>query len=172
MKKIKLSGKRGIGKFALVDDEDYEELRRYKWNFAPNGYAVRDIRINGIRTKTSMHRDVNKTIAGLLTDHINGNKLDNRRENLRSCTAGQNICNSKKRNGSTYKYKGVYKDIRKTKTYWRARINIDGKQIFYPAKDELDAALKYNQLALKHYGKFARLNVIKNDFTDQEASHV
>jgi hypothetical protein len=75
MKKIPLTQ----GKFAIVDDEDFEYLNRWKWYFAPVGYATRgDGHGRGNRTVVYMHRVVNKTTGGLVTDHINRNKLDNR----------------------------------------------------------------------------------------------
>jgi hypothetical protein len=78
------------GKFALVDDEDFEWLNQYKWRLR-NGYAGRDSSILlGPRRNILMHREVAGTPEGLFTDHANGNKLDNRRCNLRICNKSQN----------------------------------------------------------------------------------
>lgn len=76
------------GKFAIVDEEDYEWLSQWKWRLG-NGYAVRSIN----RKTTGMHRVINQTPEGLETDHINRNKLDNRKSNLRSATRSANSKN-------------------------------------------------------------------------------
>lgn len=94
MKTILLSD----GSEAIVDDEDYEELKKYRWHNV-KGYAVTTPKYgygrNGTKTKTiQMHRIVNKTPEGLVTDHKNHNKLDNRKENLRSVTQAENVQNS------------------------------------------------------------------------------
>ena len=77
------------GKFALVDDEDYEWLSQWKWYCSTTGYAVR-----GCKNRILyMHREIAKTKPGMLTDHINRNKLDNRKENLRFCSHRENMKN-------------------------------------------------------------------------------
>ncbi len=97
MKKIPLTQ----GKFALVDDEDFEYLNQWKWKFL-SGYAARK---KGKKT-IYMHRLVNNTLDNKSTDHINMNKSDNRKENLRSSTSSQNKFNRDSMGGSS-KYKGV-----------------------------------------------------------------
>lgn len=93
MKEIHLTGKRGG--VALVDDEDYEALMGFKWNHAQNGYAYR-YTFNP-RRNILMHREIMNPEPGLEVDHINGNKLDNRRANLRVCDRRTNATNSGKR---------------------------------------------------------------------------
>ena len=83
------------GKQAIVDDDDYEELNQFKW-YSNNGYVCRAIKINGVYKTIPLHRTVNKTPIGLETDHINRNKLDNRKSNLRSVS--RSINNFNKRN--------------------------------------------------------------------------
>ena len=88
------------GKVALVDDEDYEELMKYKWyaRKAPNGlwYAVRSVHLSGGRWKRiSMHRFLMAGDSPLEVDHINGDGLDNRRANLRLVTKSGNQRNRK-----------------------------------------------------------------------------
>ena len=108
MKKIKLTK----GKYALVDDADFSRLNQWKWCYNENGYATRGThkRINGERISInySMHRLINKTPDNLFTDHINRNKLDNRKSNLRTITHQQNCFNLSpgKRNKSGCR--GVY----------------------------------------------------------------
>lgn len=96
------------GKFAIVDDEDYEILKGYAWLYSC-GYAVRNaLRIDQVKLSTiSMHRVIAKTPGPLLTDHKNGNKLDNRKENLRICTFSENFFNQGPHKDNLTGYKGV-----------------------------------------------------------------
>lgn len=155
------------GKEAIIDDEDFEYLNQWKWCFikciSGGGYASRSIR-NGKKTTTIlMHRLINKTVANFDTDHINGNKLDNRKHNLRTTTRSQNKMNSKKR--ENVKYKGVsilkVKDTNNTYTYIRAQIRINNKGIhlgYYSTQEE--AALAYNYAAKHYFGEYAKLNIL------------
>ena len=96
-----------------------------------------------------------ETPKGMDTDHINGNTLDNRRCNLRVCTRERNTGNQKPLRGITSKFKGVC--WVKARSKWR--VAISGKFIGEYIS-ELDAAKAYNEAAKKHFGEFARLNVI------------
>jgi hypothetical protein len=142
------------GKVAIVDDEDFEYLNRWTWHYC-TGYAKRIIDINGKRKRIRMHRAVLDTPDGIETDHINRNKLDNRKENLRYCTRAENMRNVCTRGNNLSGYKGVGWNLGK----WRSRITIDGKRIclgrFVNVKD---AAQAYNKSAKEHYGEFAYLN--------------
>lgn len=86
MAKIPLYGKRGIGKYALVDDEDVEKVAGIRWHVSDMGYAVN----RSGKNTTRMHRVINNTPDGLVTDHKNHNQLDNRKFNLRTITASEN----------------------------------------------------------------------------------
>ena len=95
------------GKFALIDDEDYDWLMQWKWVYS-NGYAFRWSKGGKkYRKGTFMHRMICNTSVGMLTDHINGNKLDNRRSNLRICTASDNQANRIKLHKTSSSFKGV-----------------------------------------------------------------
>lgn len=98
MKHITLSQ----GKFAIVDDLDFEWLNQWKWTYDSHGYAYR--RDYKADKKIYMHREILRPEPGLITDHINRNKLDNRRLNLRAVTKLQNNRNHglSKRNKSGY----------------------------------------------------------------------
>lgn len=99
MAKIPLFGKLGLGKYALVDDEDVERVAGTKWHVSDSGYAV-----NRYKGKTlRMHRLINETPDGLVTDHINHNRLDNRKKNLRAVTQKENVRNCSGRKHSVYK---------------------------------------------------------------------
>lgn len=158
MKKIELTQ----GKFTIVDEADYAELNKFNWHYA-GGYARRNMRLpNGKRKIVFLHRELMQTPEGYETDHINGDRLDNRRENLRIVTKNQNQRNTKPRKG-TSEYKGVsyYKSKRHKTGYWVARIQVDGKvkRLGY-FKTEKEAAIAYNKAAKAHYGEYARLNEV------------
>jgi hypothetical protein len=98
-------------------------------------------------------------LPGLQVDHINGNTLDNRKFNLRICTAAENTKNTKLKSSNTSGYKGVAWHTGTNK--WRAYIVLDNRQKhlgLFKTKEE--AALSYNEAALKYHKSFARLNNI------------
>lgn len=151
MKTIKLKN----GEEALVDDEDYEELNKYRW-FCSNGYVVRG-RYSRETKKTSsvrIHRVIMNPPDYMDVDHINHNKLDNRKENLRVCTASGNQMNRDKfltRNTSGYKGVSWSKDHRK----WDARIKKDGKNYWLGLFVDVKEAHKaYQQKAKELFGEF------------------
>lgn len=91
MKKIQLEN---TGSFAMIDNEDYELVMSFgKWYENDQGYAVKKTKRNKKNISIRMHILVNKTPKYLRTDHINGNKLDNRKDNLRSVSAAINSWN-------------------------------------------------------------------------------
>lgn len=143
------------GKFAIVDDGDYEFLNQFKWYHAL-GYARRDITDNGKSKNIWMHREVLGVEEGKFTDHINGDGLDNRRANLRSCTHTENMRNAKP-HGKTSKYKGVYWYKKRSK--WVSKICVDRKQIYLGNFDlEKEAAESYDCAAKHYFREFAYLN--------------
>ena len=158
MKQIKLTQ----GKYALIDDDDYNRILKYKWcaHFERNNwYAVTGKVVNGKRHTIRMHRFIMNALPGEMMDHINGDGLDNRKNNLRFCNAKQNCWNSKSRKNTSSKYKGVSK--RKTTGKYESYISIYGKRKhlgFF--ENEEEAAKKYNQQAILIHGKFARLNQV------------
>jgi hypothetical protein len=150
------------GKTAMVDDEDYESLSKYKWHFTAQGYAARRETISYYNSKiVTMHRSVLDYQGTLLVDHINGNKLDNRKGNLRLATMAQNVMNSHKRSGI---YKGV---SRSSKNRHRARLTFQGKELNLGLFDNPhDAARMYNFWARDLFGEYATLNKISEGLND------
>ena len=93
MKKIFLSGSRGAGKTTLVDDDDYEKYKDIRWYLSDMGYAVIRKRIGGKKKTLRLHRLITNCPDGLVVDHINRDKLDNRKSNLRCVTQAVNMQN-------------------------------------------------------------------------------
>lgn len=158
MKIIVLANK----KIVFLDAEDYENLKNFKWSYHSQGYAfTRTSRKLGKRKHILMHRMImNVNDSTQEVDHINGNRLDNRKVNLRIVTRSENGRNQlpQKRNKSS-KYKGVsfYKPTKK----WRASIKFNKKSynLGYFVS-EIDAALEYNKKAKELFGEYAKLNEI------------
>ena len=131
--KIKLSQ----GKYATVDKDDHEWLSQWKWHVSKDGYARRNICKNKKWNTIWMHRLINDTPEGLDTDHINRNKLDNRRKNLISATRSQNKLNGNAHKDNKTGIKGV--SWNKIAKKWVARICVNYKDInigFYETFEE------------------------------------
>lgn len=99
------------GMTAIVGVEDFDKVDEWKWKFHFAGYACRSInlpRVNGKKKYKNvyMHRFIIDAPSHLQVDHINGNRLDNRRVNLRLCTVSENLRNQRKTRGAS-SYKGV-----------------------------------------------------------------
>ena len=140
--------------FAIVDDEDYEWLSQWSWH-CNHGYAVRIKQVNGKRTLIRMHRSILKAGIGMIVDHKNGNKLDNRRKNLRFCTHAENMRNSKMPSRNRTGLKGVsfHKHIKK----WIASIKFNGERTnlgYFTTPEEAHKA--YCEKAKELHGEFAR----------------
>lgn len=147
------------GQVVIVDDDDFEYLKNHSWHCCNNGYACRSAKINGKYTTIKMHRVITNAPEWLEVDHINHNRLDNRKGNLRVCTRSQNNMNRKRYSGSSSIYKGVSFCRRSLK--WAAYIALHGKQQTLGRFDtEEEAALAYNQKAVELFGEFAHLNQI------------
>ena len=148
------------GKFAKVDDEDFERVNQFRWQWGrarPETveYARRSIRINGIRKTQLMHRFIlgNDSPA---TDHVDGDGLNNQRSNLRPATRVENGRNRKIQKHSA-PYKGV--SFFKATGKWQGRASKLGNNVhlgFFPTPEL--AAAAYDAYAFTHYGQFAKTN--------------
>lgn len=146
------------GKFALVDDEDYDFLMQWKWSYY-GGYAHRGEWQKNTKKikKIRMHRLIMQTPHHMQTDHIDGNGINNQKNNLRIVTHGQNMQNKNSHNGTQSRHKGVYPVREK----FRGMITPNKKRIHLGYfLSETEAAEAYNKAALEHFGEFARLNII------------
>ena len=93
--------------FALVDDVDYAFLMQWRWRRNNKGCAVRSEVINGKRVVINMHRVIMNAQRGQYVDHINNDRLNNTRANLRLCTQSQNQANRRRHKNNTSGYKCV-----------------------------------------------------------------
>lgn len=160
MKEIELTN----GNTTIVDDKDYDIISQFKWYVNLVGYVIRTT--DAMR----LHRFLMNAKKNQMIDHKDRNKLNNQKENLRFCTASENQKNKKSIGKS--KYLGVYLQISKkrsiTKKYgervyiysgWATHIVANGKYIYLGYfKDEITAAKKYDEAAIKYHGEFANLN--------------
>ncbi len=159
MKKIKLTN----GQFTLVDDDMYEYLKQWNWGVDKNTGYVRIVKwIKGGKGKQItiyMHRLILGVSGGKVADHVNRDKLDNRRVNLRICTQRQNCMNQAGSKNGSSEFKGV--GFFKRDKNWHAQIMVNRKQIHIGYfGSEIDAAKAYNDKAKEYFGEFAYLNQI------------
>lgn len=141
------------GDKVIVDYDYLEKYGKYRVCLDAQGYPK--IWMNGKRC--FLHRIINNTPSGYVTDHINGDILDNRKKNLRACLAKENGRNINKPTTNTSGFKGVCKTSNGNK--YRAYIRVGGKHMHIGAfSTPKEAALAYNEKAKEYYGEFCRLN--------------
>lgn len=141
----------------IVDGEDSWRLERFDWHIGSHGYACRREKIDGKWAVMLLHREIMACDEGRVIDHINGNVLDNRKENLRQCSMAENLRNRKTHKNNRSGLKGIYCDRRRKVRPWCAQIRVDGKKIHlgtFAASGEAFAA--YVVAARKYHGEFAR----------------
>lgn len=159
MKRIPLTQ----NKFSLVDDSVFDELMAFKWHAHFDGrnfYAERKKSIGGGKQKTiKMHSVIMNPKKGMIIDHIDGNGLNNQKENLRICTKSQNGINRGKQKNNKSGFKGVYlrKNIKSLKFIAAARYH--NKNIYLGTYDDAKkAAAVYDSFVRSKFGNFATLN--------------
>lgn len=156
---IKLRNRPGLE--AVVDKMHHSGVAQYSWLLTHLGYVARYEWADKKRKVIYLHRQIVE-IQGIdaseyCVDHVNGNKLDNRSENLRLATKAQNMRNRGKPSSNTSGYKGV--SYHRPTNKWKAYIKADYKQRYLGLFDNPEeAARSYNRAALELHGEFAHLN--------------
>jgi len=147
------------GHEVLLDKEDYERLKGFRYYLHKKGYAYRFTSNKKGKKAVYMHHDVIGKQEGKVVDHINRNKLDNRKSNLRHITNRQNLMNIEKtrKKSTSSVYKGVCW-VEGSKA-WKATVRDGDKTISLGYfRDEKTAAHAYNAYVKKIHGEFAVLN--------------
>lgn len=142
------------GKSVLVDSDDYQFLNQWNWCFS-TGYAVRFEKGDGEKHRVIlMHRVITGAPDGKFVDHINSNRLDNRKSNLRTCSPQENTWNKSFQPRNKTKLKGVRFEPDRGK--YLAKIGYNGKTYNlgrYNCAE--DAAMAYRLAAKKFHGEFS-----------------
>jgi hypothetical protein len=140
------------GREALVDASSLALVSGYNWSATAENYVVSGL--------GKLARVILDAKPGTIVDHSNGDRLDNRRANLRIVTPTQNCRNRRKASGKSSRFKGV--SYRKDRGTWLVSIKVDGRLIKLGTFDsEIVAAKAYDRAALEHFGEFAVLNFDK-----------
>ena len=141
------------GEIVFVDDADAVLVDNYSWQLSARGYARSTIQGKSVQ----IHRLIMAAKEGDELGHANGNKLDNRRKNLRFGKHSEHTANQKLRVNNKSGLKGV--SWEKTRGKFRVTIRKDYKKIYVGRFDDLEAAERaYNRAARHYFGKFAKLN--------------
>jgi hypothetical protein len=143
---------------AIVDADDYDRLSALSWHLDNGGYAVSNKSLGGGKWFTfRMHRMAIECQPCDFVDHINGNRLDNRRSNLRTATRRVNAINRMQSKISKTGYKGVFP----LRGKFQASIRNNGTSHYLGTfHDPALAALEYNRAAVRLHGDLARLNAV------------
>ena len=154
--KIKLTREQ----FTLIDEDDFQRVNNqgswYAFPHQDSYYATRGDYSSGKRKNIFLHRFIMNCPEGKEVDHINGDKLDNRKSNLRICTRSENAKNRRISKNNTSGFKGVH--WHKGNKKWFAEICSNGKRIYgrgYNTKEE--AFYRYKELATQLHGQFAKI---------------
>lgn len=150
------------GKYAKVDNEDFDRLKDVNWCYGDGGKYVFNRKLG------KLHRYIMNVNKEMFVDHINHNTLDNRRVNLRICTKSQNSMNTKKLNNCSSIFKGVYYYSRAGK--YVSRIKKNGVYFHLGSfQDEEEAGRAYDLKAVELFGEFAYLNFpeLKEEYLKQ-----
>jgi hypothetical protein len=142
--------------YALVDAPDAPLIAHHTWRLSTHGYAARSTIEGGRKRTVYLHRQILPSDAETSVDHINGNRLDNRRANLRAATPSQNAANSRDRPRRSG-FRGVYPH--RPTGRWIAQVSVAGRpQHLGIFDDPQDAARAYDLAAREQWGPFARTN--------------
>ena len=155
---ISLSGVRGKNKVTLVDKDTLEKYGHQSWYLNDNGYALRSNPDGSIR----IHRLIMDCPEGLVVDHLNGDRLDNRKSNLRICTQKENANNRKGDKGYSWDKRHGYYVVRYRRKWYGKYDTIDEAKKGYqlaisgvPRKEPANKKLRYLPIGItKEKGKY------------------
>jgi hypothetical protein len=151
MPHIELSGKLGHGKVTLVDDSTLKKYGNLTWHLSDTGYVVRRNKSEGGTVR--LHRLVTKAPEGMVVDHLNGDKLDNRLSNLRVCTQAENSRNRKNTTGICFdKNRNKWIVRYRNKFYGRYETEEEASRAYQKAKSGVEYAPKRRQRYMLPYG--------------------
>ena len=151
MKKIKLN----LGKFTLIDDQDFDLINKKKWFVSSNGYVVGNFRVNKKNKTVLLSRYLLNPPKDLTIDHINRNKLDNQRGKLRIVNYSINNHNQRIRKNNTSGFTGVFKEKRnKKKESWHAEIRLNNgiREYLGTFQNAKEASLAYERKLSEYVG--------------------
>lgn len=156
MKELELTN----GGYATVDDDIYELVKVFKWRRdSLANHVVRTYGPKNGRRLMRLHRFVMDAQKGQIVDHIDGNVLNNTRDNLRLANKSTNGMNRRAQRNNKSGFKGVCKHTQCER--WVAQIVIGGVKWSGTFKTAEDAAKAYDEKALELHGEFATLNFPK-----------
>lgn len=145
------------GKSFIFDKQDYPIVKNYNWTVEKLGYVRTNVKNKNVR----LHRLIMRPSKGKVIDHINGDRADCRRSNMRITNNQNNIFNQRLRSTNTSGYKGVFLDKRRN-TYYSS-ITCNGKTCHigtFRTDQIIEAAKAYNQKAIELFGEYAFLNPV------------
>lgn len=144
------------GEAVMVDDADYARVATVRWHLHPQGYACGWLGYGRKgRYKVLMHRFILQAPDGAVVDHVNRNKLDNRRANLEVTTQTNNLRKRAAKKGVQYKGVCTYRNG------WRMSI---ARKLYYGFTDPIEAARAYDREAIRLYGEYAATNFPRSDY--------
>lgn len=146
------------GDIVLIDTADYSRVARFKWKVCRSHRGLKYAACSAGKKMIFLHRLLLRVRKPKVVDHANGNGLDNRRKNLRSCSFSQN-----KQNGRAYRKRAAihsrFKGVSFSGGRWVAHIQKNNKLFYLGAySTERDAARVYDFYAAKKFGRFAKFN--------------
>ena len=158
----------GTDKVIIVDDDDYIRFGAFNWYPNDKGYIITDVskhrKSDYGSAKVRLHRLIMACPNGMDVDHANGDKLDNRKENLRICTRSENLCNKE----ITNNLMGAYYRSECCRKPWFSAITFNGKQkylgSFYTAEE---AHEMYKKESIRIHGKYSRFKRNTKQTTDE-----
>lgn len=143
-------------KKCLIDKEDLNKYSGSHWHVS-KGYLFVSRKIKDKWVNVPISRLIMNAPENLEVDHINRNKLDNRKENLRLATTSQNHANKPKQSNNTSGYKGIH--WRKNRNKWIATIQVNKNRKYLGCSSDIKEVVKiYNEAAKSYFGNYAYLN--------------